>query len=66
MPAISCVSALKSVDAETLRQHVLEEHGLGVIALGKTDIRVAFSCLEENDIADVFVRLAAGVRTLAG
>ena len=59
---------LKSVDAETLRQHVLNEHGLGVIALGKTDIRVAFSCLEEGDIADVFALAAGfadGVRALS-
>ena len=56
---------LKNVAAETLRVHLLEEHGLGVIALGNTDIRIAFSCLDEDQIADVFARIATGIRTLS-
>jgi aspartate/methionine/tyrosine aminotransferase len=56
---------LKNVDAEMLRVHLLQEHGLGVIALGKTDIRVAFSCLDEEQIADVFARIAQGIQALS-
>ena len=37
---------VKGVDAEKLRLHLLEKYGVGVIAMGATDIRVAFSCLE--------------------
>lgn len=57
---------IKGVDADTLRNHLLDEHGLGTIALGPTDLRVAFSCLLEAQIADVFARIAQGVRKLRG
>ena len=55
---------IKDVDAEALRLHLLDEHGLGTISLGKTDLRVAFSCLEADQIEDVFARIAQGVRAL--
>ena len=55
---------IKDVDAEALRVHLLDEHGLGTISLGKTDLRVAFSCLEADQIEDVFARIAQGVRAL--
>jgi aspartate/methionine/tyrosine aminotransferase len=45
---------LKTVDAETLRVHLLDEYGVGTIALGETDLRVAFSCIEENEIDELF------------
>jgi len=45
---------LNHVDAETLRLHLLDEYGVGVIASNKTDIRVAFSCVEESDIEELF------------
>jgi aspartate/methionine/tyrosine aminotransferase len=45
---------VKGVDAERLRQHLLERHGVGLIASGPTDLRVAFSCLEERDIEPLF------------
>lgn len=57
---------LKDVDAEELRVHLLDEHGLGTISIGKTDLRVAFSCLEADIIPDVFARIAQGVRALRG
>ena len=34
---------LKGLDAETYRKHLLEKYGVGVIADGERDIRVAFS-----------------------
>jgi aspartate/methionine/tyrosine aminotransferase len=51
-----CVK-LHGVDAEALRLHVLHKHGTGVIASGGTDIRVAFSCLELDEIQVVFETL---------
>ncbi len=45
---------LKSVDAETLRVHLLEKYGVGLISLGKSDLRVAFSCIEKEDVSALF------------
>ena len=45
---------LKKVNAEELRLHLLNKYGVGVISLGETDIRIAFSCIEEEDIQDIF------------
>lgn len=52
---------LKTVDAEKLRQHLLNKYGLGVIAFGKSDIRVAFSCLELDSIQTVFDIIYSGI-----
>ena len=49
---------LRSVDAEVVRKRLLSEHGIGVIALEGTDLRVAFSCLEESAIEVVFHTIA--------
>lgn len=57
---------LKGAAADTVRIRLLEEHQLGTIALGQTDLRVAFSCLLESQIADVFVRIAQAVRAVRG
>jgi len=45
---------LKTVEAEPLRQHLLDKYGVGLISLGSTDLRVAFSCLEKADVEDLF------------
>ncbi|HBB40936.1 MAG: hypothetical protein COW73_11725 [Nitrospirae bacterium CG18_big_fil_WC_8_21_14_2_50_70_55] len=45
---------LKRVEAEPLRRHLLDNHGVGLIALGSHDLRVAFSCLEEEQIEPLF------------
>ena len=58
-----CVK-LKDVDAETLRLHLLDEYGVGVISLGKTDIRVAFSCLDIDEIPTIFDLLLQGITDL--
>ncbi|TLS53467.1 aminotransferase class I/II-fold pyridoxal phosphate-dependent enzyme [Paenibacillus antri] len=55
---------LKTVKAESLRRHALEKFGVGTIALGDTDLRVAFSCLEEGDIEKLFELLYQGVKEL--
>jgi len=55
---------LKDVDAETLRVHLLEKYGTGLIALGKNNIRVAFSCLEESDVEILFDIILKGISDL--
>lgn len=49
---------LKSGNAEKVRQTLLDEHGIGTIALSNTELRVAYSCLEETDIENVFSVIA--------
>jgi aspartate/methionine/tyrosine aminotransferase len=55
---------VKGPDAEKLRLHLLEKYGVGVIAMGKTDIRVAFSCLELEQIEPLFECVADAIRDL--
>ena len=55
---------LKSGNAETVRQRLLEEHGLGVIALGETELRIAYSCLDESGIETVFAIIAKVIEEL--
>ena len=45
---------VKGVDAEQLRVHLLENEGVGLISIGATDLRVAFSCLEIDEIEPLF------------
>ncbi len=56
---------LKFVDSEKLRVHLLQKYGVGVIALDKTDIRVAFSCVEENDIQELFDTIYEAVKDIS-
>ncbi|MDY0219676.1 MAG: aminotransferase class I/II-fold pyridoxal phosphate-dependent enzyme [Desulfobacterium sp.] len=55
---------LKTVDAETLRVHLLDTYGTGVIAIGSKNIRVAFSCLEPGDIGLMFDTILMGISDL--
>lgn len=55
---------LKTVDAETLRVHLLEKYGIGTIALGETDLRVAFSCIEEANLEELFQAIFQGIQDL--
>lgn len=55
---------LKTVEAEPLRVHLLDNYGVGLIALGTHNLRVAFSCLEEEDIETLFDIVLQGVRDL--
>ncbi|MBW1996891.1 MAG: aminotransferase class I/II-fold pyridoxal phosphate-dependent enzyme [Deltaproteobacteria bacterium] len=55
---------LRSVDAETLRVHLLKEYGLGLISLGERDLRIAFSCIEKEDIRELFDTILEGVKDL--
>ncbi|MBW2204126.1 MAG: aminotransferase class I/II-fold pyridoxal phosphate-dependent enzyme [Deltaproteobacteria bacterium] len=55
---------LKTVEAEPLRVHLLDKYGIGLISLGKTDLRVAFSCLEKEDTEELFDTLLQAVKDL--
>lgn len=57
---------LKTVNAEDLRQHALHHYGIGTIAMGPTDLRVAFSCIEEEDIKQLFDLLYQSVKEVEG
>ncbi len=57
---------VKGVEAEAVRQKLLDDHGVGAIALGKTELRIAFSCLTEAQIPGVFTAAAAAVRAVRG
>ncbi|MBG07797.1 MAG: hypothetical protein CME68_03505 [Halobacteriovoraceae bacterium] len=52
---------LKEVSAENLRVHLLEKYNIGTIALGKHDLRIAFSSLSKSDIKEFFECLASAV-----
>jgi aspartate/methionine/tyrosine aminotransferase len=55
---------LKDVDAEQLRVHLLDNYGTGLISIGSKNIRVAFSCLEENDVETLFDIILSGIADL--
>lgn len=55
---------LKTVDAEALRVHLLDRYGIGLIAIGKDNLRIAFSCVEEDDIQELFDTIYQGVKDL--
>ncbi|CAM4012993.1 aminotransferase class I/II-fold pyridoxal phosphate-dependent enzyme [Cohnella lubricantis] len=53
---------LKTAGAEAVRQRLLEEYQVGTIALGAADLRVAFSCIEEPALEDLFDRIHKAVQ----
>ena len=55
---------LKSVDAEKLRVHLLDKYGVGLISMDDKNLRVAFSCVEESDIKELFDIILQGVEDL--
>ncbi len=57
---------LKDADADTVRVRLLDDHGVGTIALGKRELRIAFSCLTEAQIPGVFSSAAKAVRAVRG
>jgi len=58
--------AVKGVDSETLRVHLLDRHGAGLIATGGSDLRIAFSCLELPEIEPLFEVIHQGIGELRG
>ncbi|MBL8025932.1 MAG: aminotransferase class I/II-fold pyridoxal phosphate-dependent enzyme [Fibrobacteres bacterium] len=59
-----CVK-LKKSSAEALRVHLLDKYGVGTIATGEKDLRVAFSSVEESQIEDLFTCIYNGAKDLA-
>lgn len=55
---------LKKAEAEPLRVHLLNTYGVGLISLGKQDLRVAFSCVEKEDLQELFDTILKGVGDL--
>ena len=45
---------VKGVNANTLREHLLDKHQVGLISTTDTDLRVAFSCLEVDQVEALF------------
>ncbi|GLX67107.1 aminotransferase class I/II-fold pyridoxal phosphate-dependent enzyme [Paenibacillus glycanilyticus] len=57
---------LQGVSAEAVRCRLLDEYGIGTIALGETDLRVAFSCIEEPNLEELFDTIYKAVTELIG
>jgi aspartate/methionine/tyrosine aminotransferase len=55
---------LKHVNAEALRVHMLDTYGIGTIAIGAENLRIAFSCLEEENVQELFDLLYKGAKEL--
>ncbi|QPA25016.1 aminotransferase class I/II-fold pyridoxal phosphate-dependent enzyme [Mammaliicoccus fleurettii] len=55
---------VNGVDPEQLRLHLIEHYSIGIIALNDTDIRVAFSCIEKDDLSHVFNSIAEAIKAL--
>lgn len=44
----------------------MDRYGVGLISLGKTDLRIAFSCIEKEGIEDLFDIIYRGIQELNG
>ena len=55
---------VKEVQAEDLRIHLLEQYNIGTIALGKHDLRIAFSSLSKSDIKEFFECVAKAIENI--
>ena len=58
-----CVE-LDGAEAEAVRVHLLEHFGIGTVATGPRDLRIAFSCLELEQIEPVFEAVHEAVQAL--
>ncbi|RPJ09113.1 MAG: aminotransferase class I/II-fold pyridoxal phosphate-dependent enzyme, partial [Spirochaetaceae bacterium] len=54
------------IDAQVLRRKLLDDKGIGTVAIGKEFLRVAWSCVDEEDIAPLFTEIWAAADGLAG
>ena len=52
------------VEAEALRLHLLDELGVGLISTSAKDLRIAFSCLEVDQVEPLFEALHKGIQEL--
>ena len=53
-------------NAEAFRKHLISTKGIGVIAIGESNVRVAFSCIEESQIEDLFTKIYEAAESFAG
>ena len=56
---------LRDVNAETLRLHLLDTYGVGTISTSDTDLRIAFSCIEEDQIEELVELIFQATRDLS-
>ncbi len=57
-----CIKLKGNSDSETVRKYILEKYGVGLISTGKKDLRVAFSCVEKDNIGELFDIVLEGVK----
>ncbi|MCM8526873.1 MAG: aminotransferase class I/II-fold pyridoxal phosphate-dependent enzyme [Lentisphaeraceae bacterium] len=50
-------------NAEAFRKHLISTKGIGVISIGESNVRVAFSCIEESEITDLFEKIYEAAQT---
>jgi len=55
---------LKGVDAERLRCHLLDRYGVGTVSMGETDLRIAFSCIEADQLEELIETIYRAVLDL--
>ena len=55
---------VEGVKAEKVRQHLLDHFAIGVVATSATDLRIAFSCLEIEQIEPLFEALHKAIQEL--
>ena len=55
---------LRKINAEELRVHLLRNYGIGTISTGPADLRIAFSCIEAEDLEELIETIYQGVRDL--
>ncbi|MEE2674069.1 MAG: aminotransferase class I/II-fold pyridoxal phosphate-dependent enzyme [Myxococcota bacterium] len=55
---------VQGVDAEALRVHLLDAYATGLIATSPTDVRIAFSCLETEEVEPLFETLHEAIQKL--
>jgi aspartate/methionine/tyrosine aminotransferase len=54
------------INAEILRKRLLEQHGIGTIAIGSSALRVAFAALEEEQIPEIYRFIYKTAQELSG
>jgi len=59
-----CVRLKQGADAEKVRVHLLDRHGVGLIATSASDLRIAFSCLELDEIEPLFETLHKAIQEI--
>jgi aspartate/methionine/tyrosine aminotransferase len=55
---------VKGVEANKLREHLLDKHGTGLICTSPTDLRVAFSCLDVTQVTPLFETIHTAIQEL--